>query len=154
MKFNTHTALIAVAAALLLFPIISQSGTTPAERVVSYYQRSEENYAAYNFLQAMDSGNYVSLWKKNSPIAKNGLTESSWTTTLVNIRKIFGLYKDGIEERYDFSSQMSNGEKGTFYALIFKPQFSTLTAEEKIILSYENSEWKLAGYFIKTYSAK
>lgn len=49
---------------------------------------------------------------------------------------------------------MSNGEKGIFYAIVFKTQFSLLTAEEKIILSYEGGEWKLAGYFLKTYGAK
>ena len=152
-RFIFRTALIA-AAALLCFPAISQTGITNIQTGDGYYQRSEANYATYRYLRAMDGGNYASLWKSTSPLARNGLTESSWTTTVANMRKLFGLYKERTEEGYGFSSQMSNGEKGVFYAIVFKTQFSLLTAEEKIILSHEGGEWKIAGYFLKTYGAK
>lgn len=45
--------------------------------------------------------------------------------------KVFGLYKERTEEEYGFSSKMSSGEVGKLYALVFRTQFSSLTAEEK-----------------------
>jgi hypothetical protein len=149
-----HLKVLLVVAALLSFPAAGQSESTQKDSDISYYQRSEASYAVYGFLRAMDSGNYASLWKKTAPIAQRGLTEGSWASTLANMRKTFGSYKNRNEERHGFSKQMSSGEKGTFYAVVFQSQFSTLTAEEKVIVSHEGGEWKLAGYFLKTYSTK
>jgi hypothetical protein len=120
----------------------------------SYYQLAEVEHAAYSTLRLMDSGNYRELWKKTANKARGGMTESAWIETVTSVRKTFGSYRDRKAERSGFSDQIDGGEKGLFYGVIFQTQFSSMAAEEKVIMAFEAGEWKLAGYFLKTSAAK
>lgn len=120
----------------------------------SYYQLAEAEHAVYTTLRLMDSGNHRELWKRAGNKARGGLTESAWIETVTAMRKTFGSYRDRKAERSGFSDQMDGGEKGLVYGVIFQTQFSSMAAEEKVIMTFEAGEWKLAGYFLKTSATK
>jgi hypothetical protein len=120
----------------------------------SYYQRAEASHAAYLLLRSIDKNDYAGPWKKATAKARSGLNEGAWVATMSGMRKAFGSYKDRTEIGYGFSTRMSSGESGIFYAVKFKSQFSGMTVEEKLVLSLENGEWRLGGYFLQPHGSQ
>lgn len=144
--------------ALLLFVAMAMATSSLAQTKPpiqpNYYQLAEAEYAVYKTLRLVDSGNYRELWKRTTTKARGGLTESAWIETVASMRKVFGTYRDRKVERQGFSDKASDGDKGLFYLVVFQTEFSSLPAEEKMILVFEEGEWKLMGYFLKTRAAK
>jgi hypothetical protein len=133
---------------------IAQAPNGAADGRDSYYQRAEASHAAYLLLRSIDKGDYAGLWSKATIKAKSGLNESAWGSALSGMRKVFGSYKDRTEIGYGFSDRMSSGERGVFYVVKFKTQFSGMTADEKLVLSYEDGGWRLGGYFLQPHGSQ
>ncbi|HVK53433.1 MAG TPA: DUF4019 domain-containing protein [Burkholderiales bacterium] len=143
-----------IVVAVVLLPVIGKANSDANKPQLTFYQEAEARYAAYNYLKSMDNGEYGSLWKRTSPKAQEGLNEGTWKRTLSGMRQIYGTYQGRVEKGAGVSGQLVSSEKGVFYGAIFQSRFSSQAAEEKIILSLEGNEWKLAGYYIKPDSAK
>lgn len=133
---------------------IAQTNETAVVDRGTYYQRGEVNHAVLHVLKLMDAGDYANLSSQTSRIATKDMSEDASQSVLKGIRAAFGTYKDRVEERIGFSSKMLTGETGKFYAVVFKSEFASMVVEEKVIMSLEDGQWKLAGYFLQPYRTK
>ncbi len=154
MFLRRSTIYFLLIAATFSLSTIAQSNDNAVTGRGSYYQRGEANHAVLQALKLMDAGDYANLWNQCSRIATKDMSEEAWQSVLKGIRATFGTYKDRMEERIGFSSKISTGETGIFYAVGFKSEFSSMVVEEKVIMSLENGQWKLAGYFMQPYRIK
>lgn len=150
-KITIYFLLIAAA---FSFSAIGQTNEGAVAGRGTYYQRGEANQATLQILKLMDAGDYANLWSQSSRIATKDMSEEAWLGLLKGIRATFGTYKDRMEERIGFSNKISTGETGIFYAVGFKSEFSSMVVEEKVILSLEDGQWRLAGYFLQPYRSK
>lgn len=116
---------------------------------LSYYEAAEVQYAVYGILRAMDNGDFATLWKKASPIGRQRLSESAWNRAMLGIRHTVGDYKNRKEAAMGTADEITDGTKCRCAVIEFHANFSQLAADEKVVVSFEEGEWKLAGYFLK-----
>lgn len=144
---KARAILVGVLSGLVVSAAAQQS--TTQSHGLSYYERAEVQYAVYGILRAADRGDWATLWKKTSPIGRQRLSESAWSRVLSDMRHTVGDYENRNEIAMGTADEITDGTKCRCAVFEFHANFSKLAADEKVIVSFEDGEWKLAGYFLK-----
>ena len=149
MTFHRFLVACSVALAFALVASLPAMGQAPATPVFSQAELAATPSAVKKFLAYIDGGDYSATWSMVSSDVSTSTGPSVWTTGLRGLRAAAGPLKARnavAAGPVPTDDKMSPG--GRYFAIFYESSFANIVAEEKVILSLEAGDWKVAGYFL------
>ena len=102
------------------------------------------------WLGLVDRAAYSESWTASSPMLKGRVSVSQFTEVFKPLRKPLGAVMSRTLSGEQNTKSLPAVPDGNYKILTFTTQFSAKKdAIETVILSKENGNWKVAGYFIR-----
>ncbi|MBE0585750.1 MAG: DUF4019 domain-containing protein [Desulfofustis sp.] len=127
---------------LLIFSLVSAAGPTEIE--------ADAIKGAEVFLQLIDSGQYGASWEKTAPIFRSQVSQERWAEMLSGVRPLFGAMISRDVTAIKFTTSLPGVPDGEYVTIQFASAFEKKAeAIETVTMTRFQSEWQVAGYFIK-----
>lgn len=142
-------------AAMLLGCNVSIS-TTPPEKLPpptsgTAAQQAEAFEAAKAIVKALDRGAFDQVWEQSSQMFKGSTLKVVFTKLMPATRGNLGQPAPRGAPRIAFSKKVdANVPEGDYSIVEVDTNFSGKTVIERLVLTRESGQWKLAGYFMRT----
>lgn len=122
---------------------VQQLETTVGENAVA-----EE--AAREWLALIDAGKYSQSWAEAGPMFKSVVAADAWTAQAEPVRKPLGKVLDRELGSVQSATTLPGMPEGNYRMIVFNTDFaSTGKASETVVMSKEQGQWGVIGYFIR-----
>jgi hypothetical protein len=106
--------------------------------------------AIEEWLSIVDSGNYSQSWQEAGSIFKNQITDSQWVSAVSKVREPLGKLVSRKRLNAEYMTSLPSVPDGEYVITIYKTQYEKKKkAKETVTAVFEDSQWKVVGYFIK-----
>ena len=106
--------------------------------------------AAAAWLAVVDSGEYAKSWAMSSGMFQMQINAEQWTAALDKSRMPLGAMVTRKVKSAKYSTELPGVPDGEYVVVVFNSSFAKKKkAQETVTVTFENGEWKVAGYFIK-----
>jgi len=104
---------------------------------------------ASHWLDALDAHRYAEGWDDAATVMKEGRSQDDWVRDISSPRESLGKPVMRELQRADYSTTVRGAPEGNYVTVTFLTQFAnTPPAVETILLTLEDSHWRIAGYNI------
>jgi hypothetical protein len=105
---------------------------------------------AVQWLKVTDAENYDKAWMYASEYLKNAVPKDVFKERLQGVRSPLGSMKKRVMDAAQYATSLPGSPDGEYVVIKFKTEFEKKTnAVETLISKKEDSQWKIAGYYIK-----
>ncbi|HZU51053.1 MAG TPA: DUF4019 domain-containing protein [Sphingomicrobium sp.] len=123
---------------LLAFAIASEAPSTP------------DVSSANSWVGLVDSKRWNESWAAAGSLFKARMPEASWASTIQPVREPLGAVSSRSLKSITRSTSLPGAPDGEYEVLQFETSFANkAAATETVVLSHEQSGWKVDGYFIR-----
>ena len=106
--------------------------------------------AAREWLALIDAGKYSQSWAEAGPKFKSAITADLWAAQAGPVRKPLGKVLNRTLSSATADMTLAGMPEGDYRMLVFDTDFATAgEASETVVMSKENGEWGVIGYFIR-----
>lgn len=106
---------------------------------------------AQALIQGLDAGAYGRAWDQASTLFQTQTPRSPFVTGMASLRGRWGDPGARSVRAVGFSATVKGAPPGAYAAVLFATAFAQgIEAEEKLIVTLQDGQWRLAGYFIRT----
>lgn len=110
--------------------------------------------AAKAIVHTLDRGEFDVAWEQSSSLFKGMAAKPLFVTMMSSTRGKLGKPAPRSTSRLGFGDQVDvNGPKGEYAIVEVDTTFGKKLIVEKVVLVREASQWKLAGYFMRSTSS-
>ena len=144
-KWNSriHYFLIAGFLLLILIPMINK---TPSEEV-----SVQSTDAAVKFLYLVDNLEYAQSWEISSGHMQKALAKEDWSKKIAEMRDIVGPLVKRSRDDVTYLDTPADMPEGEYVVITFVSEFKNRNRVTESVTLYhgKNSQWQVAGYFLK-----
>jgi hypothetical protein len=98
----------------------------------------------------VDAGKYDQSWETASDYFKSKITKEQWAPMIKAVRDTVGPTLSRSAKSVTPTDTLPQAPFGKYIVIVLNSKFAmNQSATETVILKLENSEWKVAGYFVK-----
>ena len=146
-KYRVHVFLAAIALGIIFYPQLSRK---PDQQRVD-----TSTIAATHFLELLDTEQYDQSWEVCASYLKNDISKEEWVKRLSAVRSVAGKLLERKQESYIYTKDSveakANIPAGEYMVYHFDSKFQNKDhlTETLTIMLEEDSNWRVAGYFIE-----
>jgi hypothetical protein len=102
---------------------------------------------ASEFLKTLDA-DAAGAWIDLASPLRDHVTESDWTARIATMRAPLGKAIARELERATYAEGLVDAPPGSYFVVEFASQFSRARCRERVVATFENGAWRVAGYFV------
>jgi hypothetical protein len=107
--------------------------------------------AAVAWIARADAADYAATWETAAAVFKASITVDAWTQAVRSVRDPLGAVQSRAEGSITMATSLPGVPDGNYAVLQYTTAFANKAAAvETVVLALDtDSQWKVAGYFIK-----
>ena len=148
--------MFAIVAAAAIAMVLHGDGkvSSPAPPVALSASSSTSDQAstasAEEWARLLDDQRWADSWKSSGSVFRSKLTQADWTATIQPLRRQLGSVSSRSLKSVSSASSLPGVPDGEYKIVQFATVFANKPdAVETVVLTHENSAWKVNGYFIR-----
>ena len=137
---------------LLLFIIFSLSCNAQNEELNSQSGNIDKAIeSSKQWLESVDSSNYVKSWETSSELFKKSITKENWEKALEQVRLPLGEMVKRELRTKEFKTSLPGAPDGEYVVIVYNTEFKNKENSYETITPMKDidGKWRVSGYYIK-----
>lgn len=137
---------------LLLFTIFSLSCNSQNEELNSKSENIDKAIeSSKQWLEIVDSSNYVKSWEISSELFKKAITKENWEKALEQVRLPLGEMVKRELRTKEFKTSLPGAPDGEYVVIVYSTEFKNKENSYETItpMKDKDGKWRVSGYYIK-----
>jgi len=109
-------------------------------------ERTEAFSFASELLQSLDRGE--DIYPQVAPFLREVAPKPAFDATLSGLRGWVGTLKSREAKSYGYTESLEDAPPGHYFVISYDSEFQNGDAEEKVVVTYDETGYALAGYFL------